>query len=48
MCYIYCFVFITENGPVIYTSEKEGSDETGDGSALKPFKTVLQVRMHSV
>ena len=31
------------NGPVIYTSEKEGSDESGDGSAQKPFKTVMQV-----
>lgn len=26
----------------IYTSEKRGSDETGDGSEQKPFKTVLQ------
>ena len=27
----------------IYTSEKSGSDETGDGTQDKPFKTVLQV-----
>lgn len=26
----------------IYTSEKKGSDETGDGSKDKPFKSVLQ------
>ena len=30
--------------PPIYTSEKEGSDENGDGSQDKPFKTLLQVR----
>ena len=29
---------------MIYTSEKEGSDESGDGSAQKPFKTVMQVK----
>lgn len=33
---------VQANGPVIYTSEKEGSDESGDGSAQKPFKTVMQ------
>lgn len=26
----------------LYTSEKRGSDESGDGSEGKPFKTVLQ------
>lgn len=26
----------------IYTSEKNGSDETGDGSQEKPFKSILQ------
>ncbi|XP_034938975.1 asparagine--tRNA ligase, cytoplasmic [Chelonus insularis] len=26
----------------IYTSEKNGSDETGDGTEAKPFKTILQ------
>ena len=25
----------------VYTSEKFGSDETGDGSESKPYKTVL-------
>lgn len=33
----------TENGPVIYTSEKEGNDDSGDGTVQKPFKTLLQV-----
>lgn len=27
---------------VIYTSEKRGSDESGDGSRERPFKSVLQ------
>lgn len=31
----------------IYTSEKNGNDETGDGSESNPFKTVLKA-MHSV
>ena len=26
----------------MYTSEKRGSDETGDGTKTKPFKTILQ------
>jgi len=26
----------------VYTSEKNGSDESGDGSETKPFKTILQ------
>ncbi|CAG7836537.1 unnamed protein product [Allacma fusca] len=26
----------------IYTSERDGSDETGDGSEIKPFKTSLK------
>ncbi len=30
-------------GPSFYTSEKNGNDETGDGSEAKPFKTPLQV-----
>jgi len=29
--------------PTVYTSEKNGNDETGDGSEEKPFKTPLQV-----
>lgn len=31
-----------ENKQPIYTSESRGSDETGDGSEGKPFKTILQ------
>ncbi|XP_034827945.1 asparagine--tRNA ligase, cytoplasmic [Maniola hyperantus] len=31
----------------LYTSEKNGSDETGDGSSQKPFKTVLQAMRHA-
>lgn len=33
-------MFIDE-GLALYTSEKHGSDGTGDGSEGKPFKTVL-------
>ncbi|KAK0087646.1 hypothetical protein PV325_000525 [Microctonus aethiopoides] len=31
----------------IYTSDKSGSDETGDGSESKPFKTILQAMRHA-
>ncbi|XP_046749259.1 asparagine--tRNA ligase, cytoplasmic [Diprion similis] len=31
----------------IYTSEKAGSDETGDGTEGKPFKTILQAMRHA-
>lgn len=31
----------------IYTSEKNGSDETGDGSENNPFKTILAAMRHS-
>ncbi|XP_046623597.1 asparagine--tRNA ligase, cytoplasmic [Neodiprion virginianus] len=31
----------------IYTSEKAGSDETGDGTQGKPFKTILQAMRHA-
>lgn len=31
---------------LIYTSEKNGSDETGDGTEAKPFKTILQAMRH--
>lgn len=30
----------------LYTSEREGSDETGDGSEKKPLKTILQAMKH--
>jgi len=38
---LYLFLFFV-GGKEIYTSEKTGSDSTGDGSKAKPFKTVLQ------
>nr|CAG4646116.1 EOG090X030S [Macrothrix elegans] len=31
----------------IYTSEKNGSDESGNGSQEKPFKTILQAMRHA-
>ena len=31
----------------IYTSEKTGCDESGDGSELKPYKTILQAMRHA-
>lgn len=31
----------------IFTSEKSGCDESGDGSEGKPFKTVLQAMRHA-
>jgi len=27
----------------LYTSDRDGSDENGDGTEQKPFKTILQV-----
>lgn len=31
----------------LYTSDKNGSDETGDGSEGNPFRTVLQAMRHA-
>lgn len=31
----------------IYTSEKTGSDDSGDGSESKPYKTILQAMRHA-
>ncbi|XP_017069566.1 LOW QUALITY PROTEIN: asparagine--tRNA ligase, cytoplasmic [Drosophila eugracilis] len=31
----------------IFTSEKKGSDESGEGSESKPFKTILQAMRHA-
>lgn len=36
-------IFIDE----LYTSEKNGNDETGDGSSENPFKTILQAMRHA-
>lgn len=44
VCKILIFYFISGE---IYTSEKNGSDETGDGSEAKPFKTILQAMRHA-
>lgn len=38
-------IILLKFSAVIYTSEKHGNDETGDGSEAKPFKTVLKA-MH--
>jgi asparaginyl-tRNA synthetase len=31
----------------LYVSEKKGSDETGDGTESKPFKTLLRAMHHA-
>lgn len=31
----------------LYTSEKYGNDESGDGTEQKPFKTILQAMKHA-
>lgn len=31
----------------IYTSERHGSDEHGDGTEQKPFKSILQAMRHA-
>jgi hypothetical protein len=37
------FLILYLERTIVYTSEKNGSDENGDGSEAKPFKTPLQV-----
>jgi len=32
----------------LYTSERDGSDECGDGTEQKPYKTILQVLVSCV
>lgn len=44
MCLIKCVRFVLGE---IYTSDKSGSDENGDGSESKPFKTILQAMRHA-
>lgn len=41
---MYSFALIGE----IYVSAKEGSDEDGDGTMEKPFKTALKVNFSGV
>lgn len=31
----------------LYTSEKYGNDESGDGTESKPFKTILKAMKHA-
>lgn len=31
----------------LFTSEKHGDDTSGDGTELKPFKTILQAMKHA-
>jgi asparaginyl-tRNA synthetase len=31
----------------LYTSDKTGCDESGDGSEAKPFKSILQAMRHA-
>lgn len=31
----------------LYTSEKNGNDESGDGTMSKPFKTILKAMKHA-
>lgn len=44
VCLIKCVRFVLGE---IYTSDKRGSDENGDGSESKPFKTILQAMRHA-
>lgn len=46
---MHCFyhlVLITVSGE-IYTSDKRGSDESGDGTEKNPFKTIIQAMRHA-
>lgn len=40
---IYKNIYLGE----IYTSDKRGNDESGDGTEDKPFKTILQAMRHA-
>lgn len=39
-------IWITHLGE-LYTSEKFGNDDSGDGTESKPFKTILQAMRHA-
>lgn len=43
---IFPYLFCCISGE-LYTSEKRGNDETGDGSEKNPFKTILQAMKHA-
>ena len=51
MIYICTPLTLTSSFVVIvgelYASEKEGSDESGDGTEAKPFKTILRAMRHA-
>lgn len=37
------FFIILDPESSVYVSEVKGSDENGDGSSIKPYKSILQV-----
>ena len=48
MCGVVCSVLFGSSVTAdIYTSERTGSDETGQGTAEAPFKTVLRALHHA-
>lgn len=40
------YILVLDMAP-IFTSDKSGNDDSGDGSESKPFKTVLKAMHHS-
>ena len=47
MTNIYDLILSEISAGELYTSDREGNDEAGDGSQAKPFKSILQVVLHS-
>lgn len=43
----YCILWHIDFSEAIYTSEKRGSDDTGDGTEESPFKTILRAMRHA-